>query len=93
MHKSTLITYFISSLLKKHSIKKWWKAQSVHPHYSRPSSNIFQRNFIPVLLKTFQKKFLAIIDHSKLFDGTYPAIVFLKILQYLQEDTYVGVSF
>ena len=53
MHKSTLITYFITSLLKKHSInKKEIIKISVCVAPLFPSQfQIFQQNFVTILPK------------------------------------------
>ena len=53
LHKSTLvITFFITPLLKKHSIKNNQKLRFCSPHFSHPKFNIFTTKnitFVPVL--------------------------------------------
>ena len=77
MHKSTLINYFIKSLLKKHSINNDWKLSLCSPIISVPVSIFFFKKLylyfqIVGLLKTCQKMKLY---HNKVFDGSYPVIV------------------
>ena len=79
MHKSTLITYFIMSMLKKHSIKNDQKLSLWSPIIPTPVSIFFNKYLylyykIVGLLKTCPKKFLTIIHHNKICDDAYTAI-------------------
>ena len=74
-----LTTYFITSLLKKHSIKDDEKLSFCSPIIPVLVPIFFDKILylyyqIVGLLKTCQKMFLTIIDHNKLFDGSYPAV-------------------
>ena len=79
MHKSTLITYFISPLLKKHSIKNNQKLSLCSPIIVVPVAIFFNEILYLYsqkagLFKRCQKDVSNITDHNKLFDGSYPAI-------------------
>ena len=75
MHKSTLMNYFITSLLKKQSVKNDLKISFCRPIIPVSVSIFFKKILclyyqIAGLLKTCQKKSLTITDHNKFFDSS-----------------------